>query len=70
MQPALHLRTKVLPGKKIEIEISEGEIGDTVDVFVVLPEKTQKTKRSILEFLEESRSKRHCRSASEVLASE
>ena len=39
MQPALHLTTKVLPGNKIEIEIPEGEIGDTVDVFVVLPEK-------------------------------
>ena len=38
MQPALHLTTKVLPGNKIEIEIPEGEIGDTVDVFVVLPE--------------------------------
>lgn len=37
MRPALHLTTKVLPGNKIEIEIPEGEIGDTVDVFVVLP---------------------------------
>lgn len=41
MQPALHLTTKVLPGNKIEIEIPEGEIGDTVDVFVVLPNKPQ-----------------------------
>ena len=41
MQPALHLTTKVLPGNKIEIEISEGEIGDTVDVFVVLPKKSK-----------------------------
>ena len=39
MQPALHLMTQVLPGNKIEIEILEGEIGDTVDVFVVLPKK-------------------------------
>lgn len=39
MQLALHLTTKVLPGSKIEIEIPEGEIGDTVDIFVVLPEK-------------------------------
>ncbi|WP_319419181.1 hypothetical protein [Pleurocapsa sp. FMAR1] len=45
MQPALHLTTKVLPGNKIEIEIPEGEIGDTVDVFVVLPKKHQATKR-------------------------
>lgn len=34
MQPALQLINKVLPGNKIEIEIPEGEIGDTVDVFV------------------------------------
>ena len=39
MQLALHLTTKILPGNKIEIEIPEGEIGDTVDIFVVLPEK-------------------------------
>ncbi|MGL5872608.1 MAG: hypothetical protein ACRC2R_09605 [Xenococcaceae cyanobacterium] len=46
MQPALHLTTKVLPGKKIEIEIPEGEIGDTVDVFLVLPEnQKQKSDR-------------------------
>jgi hypothetical protein len=44
MQPALHLTTKVLPGNKIEIEIPEGEIGDTVDVFVVLPEKPKEKK--------------------------
>ncbi|MFH7030639.1 MAG: hypothetical protein ACHBN1_36120 [Heteroscytonema crispum UTEX LB 1556] len=39
MQPALHIRTKALPGNKIEIEIPEAEIGDSVDVFVILPEK-------------------------------
>lgn len=40
MQLALHTTTKILPGNKIEIEIPEAEIGDIVDVFVILPEKT------------------------------
>ncbi|MDJ0904304.1 MAG: hypothetical protein QNJ55_36535 [Xenococcus sp. MO_188.B8] len=66
MQPALHLTTKVLPGKKIEIEIPEGEIGDTVNVFVVLPEKPKNQKRSVLKLIEESRSKHALRSAEDI----
>ena len=66
MQPALHLTTKVLPGNKIEIEIPEGEIGDTVDVFVVLPEKPKNQKRSVLKLIEESRSKHALRSAEDI----
>ena len=66
MQPALHLTTKVLPGNKIEIEIPEGEIGDTVDVFVVLPKKPQDKKRSVLEIIEESRSRNSLRSAEDI----
>ena len=66
MQPALHLTTKVLPGNKIEIEIPEGEIGDTVDVFVVLPQKPKAKKRSVLEIIEESRSRNILRSAEDI----
>ena len=66
MQPALHLTTKVLPGNKIEIEIPEGEIGDTVDVFVVLPEKDKSKKRSVLEIIEASRSRNTLRSAEDI----
>ena len=66
MQPALHLTTKVLPGNKIEIEIPEGEIGDTVDVFVVLPKKTQGKQRSVLEIIEESRSRNTLRNAEDI----
>lgn len=66
MQPALHLTTKVLPGNKIEIEIPEGEIGDTVDVFVVLPKKPQDKKRSVLEIIKESRSRNTLRSAEDI----
>lgn len=66
MQPALHLTTKVLPGNKIEIEIPEGEIGDTVDVFVVLPKKPQEKKLSVLELIETSRNQRSPRSAEDI----
>lgn len=66
MQPALHLTTKVLPGNKIEIEIPQGEIGDTVDVFVVLPEKSKEKKRSVMEILEEVHAKRPPRSAEDI----
>ncbi len=66
MQPALHLTTKVLPGNKIEIEIPEGEIGDTVDVFVVLPKKPKAKKRSVMKILEEVHAKRPPRSAEDI----
>ena len=66
MQPALHLTTKVLPGNKIEIEIPEGEIGDTVDVFVVLPQKPKAKKRSAMEILKEVHAKRPPRSAEDI----
>ena len=66
MQPALHLTTKVLPGNKIEIEIPEGQIGDTVDVFVVLPEKSKTPKRSALEIIAESRSRNELRTAEDI----
>ena len=66
MQPALHLTTKVLPGNKIEIEIPEGAIGDTVDVFVVLPAKPKDKKHSVLELIEESRSKHALRIAEDI----
>jgi hypothetical protein len=66
MQPALHLTTKVLPGNKIVLEIPEGEIGDTVDVFVVLPEKPKEKKRSVVEMLEEIHLLRPPKSAEEI----
>jgi hypothetical protein len=66
MQPALHLTTKVLPGNKIEIEIPEGEVGDTVDVFIVLSEKPKFKKRSVLELIEEVHLLRPPKSAEEI----
>ncbi|NEU74949.1 hypothetical protein PI95_020910 [Hassallia byssoidea VB512170] len=66
MQPALRITTKVLPGNKIEIEIPQAEIGDSVDVFVILPEKTEPKKRSVIKILEEVHAKRPAKSAEEI----
>jgi hypothetical protein len=66
MQPALHITTQILPGNKIEIEIPEAGIGDTVNVFIVLPEKAQSNRRSVMEILEEVHAKRQPRSAEEI----
>jgi hypothetical protein len=66
MQPALRITTKVLPGNKIEIEIPEAEIGDNVDVFVILPEKVEIKKRSVLDIIEESRRRHPSRTAEDI----
>jgi hypothetical protein len=36
MQSALHITTTIQPGNKIELQIPDGGIGDTVEVFVIL----------------------------------
>jgi hypothetical protein len=51
MQPALHLKTTVLPGNKIEVTATELKVGETVDVFLVLPESTSPPGRSALEII-------------------
>ncbi|MHC5610579.1 MAG: hypothetical protein ACYTXA_06060 [Nostoc sp.] len=66
MQPALRITTKVLPGNKIEIKIPEAEIGDSVDVFVILPEKAQPKRRSVLEIIEQSRRRHASRTAEDI----
>jgi hypothetical protein len=66
MQSALHITTKVLPGNKIEVEIPEAQIGDSVDVFVVLPEKVETKKRSAVDILNELPGKQLFQTAEEV----
>jgi hypothetical protein len=36
MQPALHISTEFLPGNKIEIFDPELQVGDAVEVFVII----------------------------------
>lgn len=66
MQSALRITTKVLPGNKIEIEIPEAKIGDSVDVFVILPEKVETKKRSVLDIIESSRRRHPSRTAEDI----
>ncbi|HEY9848277.1 MAG TPA: hypothetical protein V6D28_02370 [Leptolyngbyaceae cyanobacterium] len=66
MQQALHIKTKILPGNKIEIQIPEAAVGDEVDVFVILPEKTASQRDSVLETIEEIRSKRLFKSSEDI----
>lgn len=66
MQSALRITTKVLPGNKIEIQVPEAEIGDSVDVFVILPEKVATKKRSVLDIIEESRRRHPSRTAEDI----
>jgi hypothetical protein len=66
MQSALRITTKVLPGNKIEIEIPEAQIGDSVDVFVILPEKAEPKRRSVLDIIEESRMRHPSRTAEDI----
>ncbi len=66
MQSPLRITTKVLPGNKIEIQVPEAEIGDSIDVIVILPEKPESKRRSIIELLEDVHAKRPPKSAEEI----
>ncbi len=66
MQSTLRITTKVLPGNKIEIQVPEAQIGDSVDVFVVLPQKAEPKKRSVLDIIEESRKRHPSRTAEDI----
>ena len=64
MQKALHVRTTVLPGGKVEIVSPELEPGQTVDV-VVLHESSMGS-RSVMEILNSGPERRLFRTAEEV----
>ena len=51
IQSALRLETTVLPGHRLEISDPELPEGAKVEVIVVLPEKPQPRRMSMLEFL-------------------
>jgi hypothetical protein len=53
MQPALHISTKVLPGSKIEIFDPELQVGDAVEVFVIIKKNSSRTDRSAIDLLDE-----------------
>ncbi|MCY4577554.1 MAG: hypothetical protein OXD31_00755 [Chloroflexi bacterium] len=66
MQKALHIRTTVLPGGKIEIVDDELPVGQTVDV--VVRHSSSPVSRSIMEILNSGPERRLFRTADEVKA--
>jgi len=52
MQSALRITTKVLSGGKVELQLPLESVGDEVEVFVVLPEKSRSPQQPLLEFFE------------------
>ncbi|MCL4207856.1 MAG: hypothetical protein KJ000_35675 [Pirellulaceae bacterium] len=51
MQNALHIKTTVLPGQRIEITAPHLNEGDAVDVFLVLPSQSPRGSRAALEII-------------------
>lgn len=66
MQPALHISTKVLPGSKIEIFNPELQVGDTVEVFVIIRKNSSLTHRSAIDLLDELPGQRLFKTPEEV----
>jgi len=66
MQPALHMTTKVLPGKRIEITAPELNEGDLVEVFLIAPGQSDEPPRSALEIIESLRGHRLFQTPEEV----
>ena len=64
MQKALHIRTKVLPGGKVEIASPELEAGQTVDVVVTRSSSTER--RSVVDILAEAPGHRLFKTGKEV----
>ena len=65
IQSALRIRTKVLAGNKLEIELPYASEGEEVDVFVVLPSKPPQ-RRNIQKFIEQARTQYAVRTAEEI----
>lgn len=66
MQTALHIKNKISSANKIEIDVPMGAVGDAVDVFVILAESHEKSRRSVLDILNEVKGKGMFKSPEEV----
>ena len=68
MQSALHITTTIQPGNKIELQIPDGGIGDTVEVFIILADKstTPTKQQSILATIDTIHSQQPHRTAEEI----
>jgi hypothetical protein len=68
MQQALRVKTRVLPGGRIEIAATELEPGAAVELIILLPETVGKVQRSALEILADLPGQRAFTTAAEVAA--
>ena len=66
MQSALHLKTTVLPGGKIEVTDQTLPSGEEVDVIILLPPLSETTRRSAVDVLAEAPGHRLFKTAAEV----
>ncbi len=71
MQSALHITTTIQPGNKIELQIPDSGIGDTVEVFVILADKSTNRslpakQQSILATIDTIHSQQPTRTAEEI----
>jgi hypothetical protein len=70
MQSALHITTTIQPGNKIELQIPDGGIGDTVEVFVILADKVTtpppRDRQSILATIDTIHSQQPSRTSAEI----
>jgi hypothetical protein len=68
MQSAIYIKTKVLPGGKIELELPQATEGEDVDVFVIMPStKPSQSRPSVIDILDEIHRRRpHGRSTEEI----
>lgn len=62
----LHIKTKILPGHKIEVAMPALPIGESVDVIVITGEKKTSQRESILDVIEKIRRRHPHRSAEEI----
>ena len=66
MQSAMHLKTPILPGGKIELKNLTVPVGEWVDVFVVVPRFSTTQRRSALDILAEAPGQCQFKTAEEV----
>jgi hypothetical protein len=68
MRAALHLKTTVLPGGKIEIVDQELPAGESVEVIVLLSASPASVRRSAVDILAEAPGQRLFKTAADVEA--
>lgn len=54
MQSAIHIKTKVTQGRKIELELPQANVGEDVDVFIIMSSpRLSPSRRSVIDILDD-----------------